>query len=397
MTENLLPSGPTTAIKQAGQVAWALVGVAALVAVVGIIAWYVRVIFPPLVLGGAIVFILNPVVTALQHRGVPRAAGAGLAYLGVLAIIGAAGIGLFPIAANQVDELAEDLPAIQARVERWVDDRAEQSVGTFYEFSRADVENSLSNSSATFEDQLRSLRKIGASVFHGLLIVVLAPIIAFYLLVDVPHMRKVGESLIPIGARDEVLVVAHRLNRAIGGFFRGQLMVALIVGVLCSIGLGLIGLKFWFLIGMIAGLFNVIPLIGPWVGGVPGVTIALTTGSPVKALLVVVVMVAVQQIDNHFITPQVMQRAVHLHPAVVILALVAGGSLGGFYGLLLAVPLAAVLKIIVSHVWRVHVLRQPLEPVEVEAEVVDTEQGKGMVDEVESHPENQPVPAAANR
>lgn len=397
MTENLLPSGPTTAIKQAGQVAWALVGVAALVAVVGIIAWYVRVIFPPLVLGGAIVFILNPVVTALQHRGVPRAAGAGLAYLGVLAIIGAAGIGLFPIAANQVDELAEDLPAIQGRVERWVDDRAEQSVGTFYEFSRADVENSLSNSSATFEDQLRSLRKIGASVFHGLLIVVLAPIIAFYLLVDVPHMRKVAESLIPIGARDEVLVVAHRLNRAIGGFFRGQLMVALIVGVLCSIGLGLIGLKFWFLIGMIAGLFNVIPLIGPWVGGVPGVTIALTTGSPVKALLVVVVMVAVQQIDNHFITPQVMQRAVHLHPAVVILALVAGGSLGGFYGLLLAVPLAAVLKIIISHVWRVHVLRQPLEPVEVEAEVVDTEQGKGMVDEVESHPENQPVPAAANR
>ncbi len=397
MTENLLPSGPTTAIKQAGQVAWALVGVAALVAVVGIIAWYVRVIFPPLVLGGAIVFILNPVVTALQHRGVPRAAGAGLAYVGVLAIIGAAGIGLFPIAANQVDELAEDLPAIQARVERWVDDRAEQSVGTFYEFSRADVENSLSNSSATFEDQLRSLRKIGASVFHGLLIVVLAPIIAFYLLVDVPHMRKVAESLIPIGARDEVLVVAHRLNRAIGGFFRGQLMVALIVGVLCSIGLGIIGLKFWFLIGMIAGLFNVIPLIGPWVGGVPGVTIALTTGSPVKALLVVVVMVAVQQIDNHFITPQVMQRAVHLHPAVVILALVAGGSLGGFYGLLLAVPLAAVLKIIISHVWRVHVLRQPLEPVEVEAEVVDTEQGKGMVDEVESHPENQPVPAAANR
>ncbi|MBW3557007.1 MAG: AI-2E family transporter [Actinobacteria bacterium] len=395
MTENLLPGGPSAGIKQAGQVAWALVGLAALLAVAGVVAWQVRVIFPPLLLAGAIVFILNPVVTALQQRGVPRAAGAGLAYLGVLAIVGAAGLGLFPIAANQVDELAEDLPDIRSRVERWVDDRAEQSVGTFYEFSRADVEASLSNSSASFEDQLRSLRKIGASVFHALLILVLAPIIAFYLLVDVPHLRNVAESLIPIGARDEVLVVGHRLNRAIGGFFRGQLMVALIVGVLCSVGLGIIGLKFWFLIGMIAGLFNVIPLIGPWVGGIPGVTIALTTGSPLQALLVVGVMVGVQQFDNHFITPQVMQRAVHLHPAVVILALVAGGSLGGFYGLLLAVPLTAVLKIIISHLWRVHILRQPLDSIDAETRADDTEKGTGMVGEVDSRPENQPVAAAA--
>ena len=393
MTENLLPGGATAAIKQAGQVAWALVGLAALLAVLGTVAWQVRVIFPPLILAGAIVFILNPLVTAMQHRGLPRAAGAGFAYLGVLAIIAASGVGLFPIAANQVDQLAEDLPDIRSRVERWVDDRAEQSVGTFYEFSREDVESSLSNSSASFEDQLRSLRRIGAEVFHALLILVLAPIIAFYLLVDVPHLRRVAESLLPAGARDEALVVGHRLNRAIGGFFRGQLMVALIVGVLCSIGLGIIGLKFWFLIGMIAGLFNVIPLIGPWVGGIPGVTIALTTGSPLQALLVVVILAGVQQIDNHFITPQVMQRAVHLHPVVVILALVAGGSLAGFYGLLLAVPVTAVLKIIISHLWRVHILRQPVERLDEEAEDTDTD--TNMVGTLESRPENQPAPLSS--
>lgn len=397
MTENLLPGGATAAVKQAGQVAWALVGLAALLAVLGAVAWQVRVIFPPLILAGAIVFILNPLVTAMQHRGLPRAAGAGLAYLGVLAIIAASGVGLFPIAANQVDQLADDLPDIRARVERWVDDRAEQSVGTFYEFSREDVESSLSNSSASFEDQLRSLRRIGAEVFHALLILVLAPIIAFYLLVDVPHLRRVAESLLPAGARDEALVVGHRLNRAIGGFFRGQLMVALIVGVLCSVGLGIIGLKFWFLIGMIAGLFNVIPLIGPWVGGIPGVTIALTTGSPLQALLVVVILAGVQQIDNHFITPQVMQRAVHLHPVVVILALVAGGSLAGFYGLLLAVPVTAVLKIIISHLWRVHILRQPVERLDEEAEDIDTDTdtATGMVGTVESRPENQRAPLSS--
>jgi len=276
-------------------------------------------------------------------------------------VIGGAGLGLYPLASHQVDQLAQDYPSIKARVERWVDDRAAQSTGTFYEFTRKDLENSFSNNSVSFSEQLRQARRIGSRIVHVLLILVLGPVIAFYLLVDLPHLRRVADSLVPPGARAEVEVVAARLNRAIGGFFRGQLFVALIVGVLCSIGLGIVGLRFWFLVGMIAGLFNIVPLIGPWVGGLPGVTIALTTGSPVKALLVVAVMVGVQQIDNHFITPQVMQRTVHLHPAAVILALVAGGSLAGFYGLVLAVPVAACLKIVVGHLWRTHILGEPIE------------------------------------
>lgn len=360
-------------IRAAGQVAWALVGLAAVLAILGAVALKVKVIFPPLVLAGAIVFLLNPVVTALQHRGVPRALGAALSYVAVIGMVVLAGFGLFPIAAHQVDQLEGDFPDIRARVDRWVDDRAAESTGTFYEFTRADIEDSVSNNGATFDDQLKSLRRIGGRVIHVLLILVLGPIIAFYLLVDVPHLRRVAESLVPAGARADVFAVGNRLSRAIGGFFRGQIVVAAIVGVLCSIGLGVIGLKFWFLIGMIAGVFNVIPLVGPWVGGVPGVTIALTTGSPLQALLVVAVMVGVQQIDNHFITPQVMQRTVHLHPAVVILALVAGGSLGGFYGLLLAVPVSAVLKILISHLWRTYVLEEPLPErlVEAEAEADD--------------------------
>jgi predicted PurR-regulated permease PerM len=377
----------TDAIRRAGAVAWAVVGLAVVVAIVGYVAWYLRVLFPPLVLAGSIVFLLNPLVTRLQHRGVPRALGAGLAYAGVLGLIALVGVGLFPLAAAQVDELRDDWPQIRTRVERWIDERAEDSRGTFFEFTRKDIEDSINSGSGTFEQQLRRVRKIGAEVFHVLLILVLGPVIAFYLLVDVPHLRRVAESLVPEGAREEVAVVAHRLNRAIGGFFRGQLLVALIVGILCSIGLGIVQLKFWFLIGMIAGLFNVVPLIGPWVGGIPGVTVALTTGSPVKALLVVAILAGVQQLDNHFITPQVMQRAVQLHPAAVILALVAGGSLFGFLGLLLAVPTAAVLKIVASHVWHVHVLGHPV--------VHDDEIGAGPVEQVDERAENQGVDVGA--
>jgi predicted PurR-regulated permease PerM len=215
-------------------------------------------------------------------------------------------------------------------------------------------------------------------VFHVGIIFVLAPIIAFYLLVDLPRLRRVTESLLPEGHRDELLHVGRRLNRAIGGFFRGQLLVALIVGIMVSVGLGVLGLPFWLLVGMVAGLFNIIPLVGPWVGAVPGVIIALTTRDVGTALWVAGIMAGAQQIDNHFISPLVMQRAVKLHPAAVLLALLAGGSLGGFFGLLLAVPTAAVVKILAGHLWRTYVLGEPYD-VALVAEETDEGPEPGLV------------------
>ena len=375
----------TDHLRRAGQVAWAGVGIAVLVALVGWVVWQVRVIFPPLIFAGAIVFLLNPIVTRLARHHVPRAAGAAIAYLGVIAILGLSGLLLAPVVSDQVQQLRDEWPDIRQKTERWIDDRAAESETWAIQLPTVkEIEAEFNNTDQTLSEQLTTVREIGSAVFHVLLIMILAPIIAFYLLVDVPHLRRVAESLVPNPARAEVMHVAHRLNRAVGGFFRGQLLVAVIVGVMCSVGLLAIGLRFWFLVGMIAGFFNIVPLIGPWIGGIPGVVIALTTGSPVKALGVVAIMAGAQQIDNHFITPQVMQRAVRLHPAAVILALVAGGTMGGMLGLLLAVPAAAVLKIILGHLWRVHVLDEPFEEVAAQEQVDDEQPGVGMVKDLEA-------------
>ncbi|MDQ3680881.1 MAG: AI-2E family transporter [Actinomycetota bacterium] len=382
----------TERLRRAGQVSWAVVGVAVLLAIVALVVWTLRVVLPPLILAATIVFLLNPAVSALQRRRVPRAAGAGITYLAVVGVIVAAGVLLVPIAGAQARELSREWPGIKARTERWVDDRAQESKGRFWEFDRKELGDALSSNEPTVRQQLDRALRLGAAVFNVLLIIVLAPIIAFYLLVDLPHIHRVSVSLIPDGAKEEVLHLSRRLNRAVGGFFRGQLMVAAIVGVLCSIGLLAIGLRFWFLVGMIAGFFNIIPLIGPWVGGLPGVVIALTTGSPLQALGVVLIMVGVQQVDNHFITPQVMHRAVQLHPAAVVLALLAGGHLGGFLGLLFAVPVAAALKIVLGHVWRVQVLGQPLPQVSSEQE---EEPRPGLVKRVMSREEEEPATATA--
>jgi predicted PurR-regulated permease PerM len=361
----------TESIRRAGSVAWALVGLAAAVAVVGWVAWKVAVIFPPLILAGAIVFILNPFITLLQRRGIPRLAGVALTYLGFMGVAVIIGLLMFPAVHDQQQNLSERWPTIRTKMERWIDDRAASFKNTPFEFDRQKVTDAFSSTDTSVRDQIDRVAQVGVKVFHILLVMILTPIFAFYLLVDLPHLKRVADSLIPQAARPEVLVVARRMNAAVGGFFRGQLVVASIVGVLASIGLLIIGLPFWLLIGMVAGFFNMIPLIGPYIGGIPALVIALTTKEPITAVWVVVVMVAVQQIDNHFISPVVMSRVVKLHPVLVMLALLLGGTLGGFFGLLVAVPATAILKILIGHLWRIHVLGEPIEEVARLAEADD--------------------------
>lgn len=389
-------------IRRAGTVCWALCGLAAVLALLGLVAWVFRVIWPPLILAGAVVFLLNPIVTRLQHRHIPRAIGTACAYLGVAAVVTLVFLLVAPLATKQYDELAEEWPELRADLEEQIDDLSERSVEddwpieipTYDELERqfsgdgeADVDGdgvvSEEERQERFADQLDTARELGLRVFHVGIIFVLAPIIAFYLLVDLPHIREVMRSLVPVRARGDTMVVARRLSTAIGGYFRGQLAVAFVVGVMSSIGMLIIDLPFWLIVGMVAGLFNLIPLIGPWVGAVPGIIIALTTGGGVsQAIAVAIVMAIVQQIDNHFISPIVMQRAVKLHPAVVMLALLAGGTLGGFFGLLLAVPATATLKIVIGHAWRHFVLGQPLDEIEAAWERDDAQRAVGVVEKV---------------
>ena len=345
-------------IRRAGSVSWAVCGIAALVVLLGLLAWVVRVIWPPLILACAIVFLLNPIVTRLQGRRIPRALGTGLSYLGVVAATGIVILLVAPLATRQYEDLADRWPELREDLEADINDLSERSeanewpirIPTWQEledqFSAEEAADTDGDGVITkeeeqdrFASQIDTARELALKVFHVGIIFVLAPIIAFYLLVDLPHIRQVLRSLVPDRARGDSMVVARRLGTAIGGYFRGQVAVAFLVGVMASIGMFIIDLPFWLIVGMIAGLFNMIPLIGPWVGAVPGIVIAITTGGgPGKAIGVAVVMAIVQQIDNHFISPIVMQRAVKLHPAVVMLALLAGGTLAGFLGLLLAVP-----------------------------------------------------------
>jgi predicted PurR-regulated permease PerM len=328
--------------------------------------------------------------------------GTALSYLAVAAILALTVLLVAPLATRQYDDLAEEWPALRQDLEDSINDLSLRSVDNSWPIqipTYDELEEQFSGNRTVdtnhdgrvspeekqdrFAEQIATARELLLKVFHVGIIFVLAPIIAFYLLVDLPHLRASARDLVPEPARGDVMVVARRLSHAIGGYFRGQLAVAIVVGTMASIGMLIIDLPFWLIIGMVAGLFNMIPLIGPWVGAVPGIIIALTTGGGLsQAITVAVVMAIVQQIDNHFISPMVMHRAVKLHPAVVMLALLAGGTLGGFFGLLLAVPATAVIKIVAGHAWRHFVLGQPLDEIESQWEIDDAQPGVGVIEAV---------------
>ena len=337
-----------------GVIAWCGIGVIILGYLMLRLMVLVNPVVPPLLIAVAVVYLLNPLVSALERRGVARVAGAGIVYLLFLCIVALVVSLLVPLVTRQVSSVIDHFPDYLADGQALVRDVAAR-FGQEPNF-RLDADHvrdwlSAGENRQAVTRYLTGLRSVTNSVISGLIIIVLGPVMAFYLLVDLPRLNRGAMALIPPGRREEIRGLMDRIGQAVGGFFRGQLLVALFVGVASSIGLWAIGLPFWLLVGMVAGIFNLVPLVGPFIGGGLAVIIALVSGQPLKAVWAALVLLVVQQIDNHLISPNVMGRTVQLHPVVVMLALLVGASFAGLFGMLVIVPLVAVAKIVFLFIW----------------------------------------------
>jgi predicted PurR-regulated permease PerM len=341
-----------------GIIAWCGIGVIILGYLMLRLMVYVNPVVPPLLIAVAVVYLLNPLVSALERRGVPRVAGAGIVYVLFLCIVALLVSLLVPVVTRQVTAVVDHFPDYLADAQAAVR-RVGARFGQEPDF-RLDAEQvrewlSAGENRQAVTRYLTGLRSVTNSLISGLIIIVLGPVMAFYLLVDLPRLNRGAMALIPPARREEIRSLMDRIGQAIGGFFRGQLLVALFVGVASSLGLWAIGLPFWLLVGMVAGVFNLVPLVGPFIGGGLAVIIALIDGQPLKAVWAALVLLAVQQIDNHLISPNVMGRTVQLHPVVVMLALLVGASFAGLFGMLVIVPLVAVAKIVFLFMWSKYV------------------------------------------
>ena len=341
-----------------GVVAWCGIGVVVLGYLLLRLVVYVNPVVPPLLIAVAVVYLLNPLVSALERRGVPRVAGAGIVYVLFLCIVALIVSLLVPVVARQVSQVIDHFPDYLTDAQgylRRVAARFGQEPDLHLDADQVRQWLTAEDNRRTVTRYLTGLRTVTTSLLSGLIVFVVGPVMAFYLLVDLPRLERGAMALVPPGNREEIRGLMDRIGQAVGGFFRGQLLVALFVGVASSIGLWAIGLPFWLLVGMVAGLFNLVPLVGPFIGGGLAVVIALISGQPLKAVWAALVLLVVQQIDNHLISPNVMGRTVQLHPVVVILALLVGASFAGLFGMLVIVPLVAVAKIVFLFIWSKYV------------------------------------------
>lgn len=369
-----------------------------LLAAIGWVLIRMQVLLAPVVLSVAIIYVLNPIVSRLHRVRVPRAIGAFFAFLLLIAVVALLGWLVIPSMTEQASEFASTFPQIY-------DESAAEITNLAETFGISDLDlwtyeelDAFVSDPANQDQFLNVIRdRVGAvtsGILEAILVFFLAPVIAFYILIDLDRIRDESLELVPDQHRAEVAYVSRNLGHAVGGFLRGQVFVAIIVGILTSIGFLFIGLPFWLIIGMIAGFLNIIPFVGPWVGGILGVIVALVTRDVETAIFAAVVAFGVQQIDNNFVSPTVMRATVRLHPAVVILVLLAGGAIGGVWGLLLAVPSAAAIKILIGHFWRTRVLGQSWEEA-TEALIEDTKEQETLIGRLRRISEESPAEAGA--
>ena len=352
-------------LKRVALVIWVSLGSLALIWVFIRIANSIRIIWLPLVFSAGLVFLLNPLVSAFHRLRIPRIAGTFLAFLTLVALLVATGFLLVPVVRQQSADFAEQLPNLYDTILVWLEDTGESlnvDIGPppTLEVIQDWIQDPANQE--TIQQVIGNFGSFGGDLIRGvaelLAVMVLTPLLALYILIDLPRTKGLAIELTPPRYREEVVFVAGQVVTALGSFVRGQLLVAFIVGLAGSLGLWLLDIPFWLIIGILSGILNLVPFAGPIVGGALAALVALLDGSLTKALIAVVIFTLIQQLDNHVITPLVQRARVKLSPMVIVLALIIGGSLAGLLGVLVAVPLTAAIRIIAGHLWRTRILGQ---------------------------------------
>jgi predicted PurR-regulated permease PerM len=318
----------------------------------------------PFILAFVLAYILDPAVDVLERRRVPRGIAVALLVMPVLLLIAVAiGFGI-PALINQIEALFERLPAAAARAIEWIAQTrvsaqrwnlpflSDEVIARWLDPERiaAYVE---ARQEAIAQGAWGTVMGFGRGVGIALSILgflVLTPVLMIYLLKDFDHIRLRVAELMPHSRREAWLDFAAEYDALLSRFLRGQLIAAALVGVLTWLGLWIAGVPYAGLVGAVAGVFNLVPYLGLVVSIIPVLIIALLSGSFLSIIIRAgIVFAIVQTIDSTVAGPRIVGGSVGLHPVWVILALAVGGAFFGFVGLLIAMPVAVLIKLLLHH------------------------------------------------
>jgi|GEM_PF-336532 predicted PurR-regulated permease PerM len=327
-----------------------------LAAVIGYVVWQIllQVLYPIMLflMGAIVAFVLSPLVKRLHQAGVPKPLAILLVYIGVLAVASLLGYLLINPLVNQIQEAATSLPQkvkslqlsvnnLLSQLNRWLTGHGFQSLSDL-QTNAASTLTDVGNSAV--KDWLPAIVQTSVSFLVDL---VLTLVIAFYLLLDGERLKERLYNFVPDSQLSRVVFVEATINEVLGGYLRGQLLMSLTIGTMAGVGTWLLGVPYPAVIGVLSGILELVPMLGPWLSSMPAMAIALVSGNPWPlALWVAVYFVIIQQLESNVIGPRITGHAVGVHPLAALMALLVGIELDGIIGALFAVPVAGILYVI---------------------------------------------------
>ncbi|MGH2599898.1 MAG: AI-2E family transporter, partial [Dehalococcoidia bacterium] len=336
--------------------------VIAAVLIVAWLLWQARGALIPFVVGGVLAYVMSPLVERVAgvlpfHRTrqeLARTVAVAIVYITGLGILVGAGALIIPAVINEADEFVDNIPSYVEEARR----EAERLTNRYRETVPPEIQTRIENSIRDLGNQLGQYGQQALSRTFGVLQgtfglvfgYIIIPFWLFYILKDRHKIAPVIRNWFPSYLREDVDNCIRICQRVLGSYIRAQLTLGLFIGVVTTAGLFLLGVEFYVILGIIAGITELIPILGPILGAIPAIIVVLAT-EPEKTIWVVLFYIGVQQLENAVLVPRVQGSAVDMHPALIIVLLVIAQQVAGFTGMLVAVPLAAVTRDLFKYVY----------------------------------------------
>lgn len=336
----------TAPIIKVNRFVWLIAGVAA----VGVALYMLRGALFPFILGGALAYIMHPLVTWLEKRMPGRNRRPVLARVLSIFIMFAVMAGLLagglivvlPPVVEQFRLFIDSLPVLISDARVAVENWNRELSGAIPEEIRLQIQEAIQNAGVVLVSAAQGVMVRTIGVVSGALTIVIGlaalPLFLYYVLKDREKLVDGMVSVFPPGPRVHARNVITVVNHVFSSYVRAQLLLGLVVGVLVFIGLTLLGVKFAIILAVVAGVFELVPIIGPWLGAIPGIVVVLAT-SPEKFFWVVLVYFGVQLLENSLLVPRIQSRALHVHPVLILVVIIVGSEVAGLWGVILGPPL----------------------------------------------------------
>ncbi|WMT40242.1 AI-2E family transporter [Paenibacillus sp. D2_2] len=329
-----------------------------------------KTVLPPILLTGALYYLLNPLVNWLEKKGIKRIYTIAGLYLLIIGLITIVIVSVIPPLQEQITRLIDNFPEYSYEVQLQFESLTGSDIFHQFQTTTGFDPTSVGETLSQQATKIMNTAWSGIGGFLGalkdvVLTIATIPFILFYLLKDGKKLPHYFLRFVPSRFRENTHTVMTEMNDQISHYIRGQIIVSFSVGILMYIGFLIIGLDYSLILALIASFTNIVPYLGPAIAFTPALIIASVT-SPLMLFKLIIVWAVVQFIEAKLISPQIMGKKLRVHPITIIFVILTAGHLYGFIGILLAVPGYAVLKVIVTHLFkwfeqRSH-LYDPIEP-----------------------------------